>query len=43
VLVTAGRHYGLEVQTRAVEDDQTIRYGSVRYSTPPGFVTDSAS
>jgi transposase len=25
-------------ETRAVEDDQTIRYGSVRYSTPPGWV-----
>ena len=25
-------------ETRAVEDNQTIRYGSVRYSTPPGWV-----
>ncbi len=25
-------------ETRGVEDDQTIRYGSVRYSTPPGWV-----
>jgi transposase len=25
-------------ETRAVADDQTIRYGSVRYSTPPGWV-----
>jgi transposase len=25
-------------ETRSVEDDQTIRYGSVRYSTPPGWV-----
>jgi hypothetical protein len=25
-------------ETRGVEDDQTIRYGSVRYSTPPGLV-----
>jgi hypothetical protein len=25
-------------ETRTVEDDQTVRYGSVRYSTPPGWV-----
>jgi hypothetical protein len=25
-------------ETRSVDDDQTIRYGSVRYSTPPGWV-----
>ncbi|TMC03633.1 MAG: IS21 family transposase [Chloroflexi bacterium] len=25
-------------ETRSVEDDQTIRWGSVRYSTPPGWV-----
>jgi len=25
-------------ETRTVEDDQTIRYGSVRYSTPPSWV-----
>jgi hypothetical protein len=25
-------------ETRTVEDDQTIRYGSVRYSTPAGWV-----
>jgi len=25
-------------ETRSVEDDQTVRYGSVRYSTPPGWV-----
>jgi hypothetical protein len=25
-------------ETRTVEEDQTIRYGSVRYSTPPGWV-----
>lgn len=25
-------------ETRTVEDDQTIRFGSVRYSTPPGWV-----
>jgi hypothetical protein len=25
-------------ETRTVEGDQTVRYGSVRYSTPPGWV-----
>ena len=25
-------------ETRTVEDDQTVRFGSVRYSTPPGWV-----
>lgn len=25
-------------ETRRVDDDQTIRFGSVRYSTPPGYV-----
>src|SRR5437660_1926129 len=25
-------------ETRSVDDDQTIRWGSVRYSTPPGWV-----
>ena len=25
-------------ETRGVDDDQTIRWGSVRYSTPPGWV-----
>jgi transposase len=25
-------------QTRTVDDDQTVRFGSVRYSTPPGHV-----
>ena len=25
-------------EERLVNDDQTIRFGSVRYSTPPGFV-----
>jgi transposase len=25
-------------ETRSVDDDQTISYGSVRYSTPPGWV-----
>lgn len=27
-------------QQRLVDDDQTIRFGSVRYSTPPGYVGD---
>jgi transposase len=25
-------------ETRSVDDDQTVRWGSVRYSTPPGWV-----
>lgn len=27
-------------ETRSVDDDQTIRWGSVRYSTPPGWVDE---